>query len=144
MISSPEASATPVTRPSREVIAATSAPQRISAPAARAAAASASDSGARPADREHGLARRAAVVAGRVERAASPSIPADHGPSEQYWTPRQAIAAWTRVGLERLRDEVGDRHRQDAQDRVGVVLAEAAERPAELQPGQGVAEARRA
>ena len=47
------------------------------------------------------------------------------------------------VGLEGLGDEVRDRHRQDSQDRVGVALAETAERAAQPQPGERVAEARR-
>ena len=78
-ISSPDASATPVTAPSRVVTATTFGPVRISAPAARAAEASASDSADGP------------PFANTVSPAAPPSlpaasasstavVPADHGP----------------------------------------------------------------
>ena len=75
-ISSPLARTTPVAAPSCEVIRTTSAlgPDLGAAPRTpRRARAAASAPG--PAPREHRLARRAAVVAGAVRRAASPPCP---------------------------------------------------------------------
>ena len=80
-ISSPPSRTTPVTAPSRVVTCATRAPVRISAPAARAAAASASDRADRAALREHGLARGAAVVAGGVGEEDLRSSPRTTAPS---------------------------------------------------------------
>ena len=137
--SSPSASTTPVARPSRDVMCATSAPVRISTPAAVAAAASASASAPGP------------PRAKTVWPAAPPSLPAasieqDGGRPGRPRPHRRVLDAapgdgrLERVRLERLGDEVRDRHRQDAGDRPAVVLAEATERPPEAEPGQRVAE----
>ena len=93
-ISSPDARATPVTRPSRVVTSTTSAPVRISAPKPRAAAASASASAPGP------------PLAKTVWPAAPPSLPAesassaavvpiDRAPSAVNAMARIAIAART-------------------------------------------------
>ena len=67
-------------------------------------------------------------------------MPADHGPIAVYWTPRQAIAAWSASVSNDSATKSAIGHRQDAQDRPAVVAAEAAERPPELEPGERVAE----
>ena len=98
--------------------------------------------GRRPALREHRLARGAAVVAGGVgeQHGGRPGRPRPHrrvpdaAPGERR--PHG-------LGAERLADVVRDRHREDAQDRVAVGLAQAAERAPEPEADQRVAEARR-
>ena len=94
-ISSPEASTTPVARPSFEVIAATSAPVRISAPAAARSRGERRPTGrrARPARRRSRRPRRRRCPPNPSSRIAA--VPADHGPTDAYRTPRQAIAART-------------------------------------------------
>jgi hypothetical protein len=122
-ISSPLARMTPVARPSRERMALTSAPVRISAPAARAADARAS------------LARRVAEQDGGGARRPRPHRRVLHA------APRQCRLQ--RVGLERLGNEIGYGHRQDTQDRVCVVATQPAKAPPERQAEQRVAHAGR-
>src|SRR6185503_11282955 len=93
----------------------------------------------RPADREDRLPRRSAVVAGRV---AEEDGRGARGPraEERVADAPPGDRRANGIGLERLGDEVGNRHRQDPQARVGVVLAKPPERSPELQSGQGVAQ----
>ena len=138
--SSPPARTTPVARPSREVMR--------------------GDLGAGP-DLDAGLASRpprarsasapgppraktvwpggAAVVAGRVgqQHGRRPGRPRPH---RRVLDAAPGDRGLERVRLERLGHEVRDRHRQDPGDRPAVVPAEAAERPAEPEAGEGVAE----
>ena len=140
--SSPSARTTPVARPSRDVMCATSAPVRISTPAALAAAASASArTPGPPRTKTVWPAAPPSFPAASMSRTAV--VPADHGPIAVYWTPRQAMAAWSASVSNDFGDEVGDRHRQDAGDGPAVVLAEATERSPEAEPGQRVTETRR-
>ena len=93
VISSPPASTTP--SPSRHGgDGGTSASVRISTPASRAAASSAAAERARAAAGED---RRPAAPPSLPAESASRTavVPADHGPIDVYWTPRQAIAAWS-------------------------------------------------
>ncbi len=94
-ISSPDASATPVTAPSRVVTATTFDPVRISAPAARAADASASDTADGPPFAK--TVSPAAPPSLPAESASSTAVePADQGPMAVYRTARQAAVA--RIG----------------------------------------------
>ena len=95
----------------------------------------------RAALREHGLARGPAVVAGGIGeehlgRARGPR--AHRGVADA--APREGAA--DRLVLEGLRDEVGGRHREHAEDRPPVGLAETAERATQAQAEERVAEAR--
>ena len=139
---SPDASATPVTAPSRVVTEATRALSRISAPAARAAAASASATADGP------------PRANTVSPDAPPSLPAasreQHGRRPRRPRPHRRVpdAAPRGHGADRLRGEplaheVRDRHREHAQDRPPVLATQAAERPAQPQADERIAEARR-
>ncbi len=97
---------------------------------------------ARPAHGEHRLAGRSAVVAGRIAeedrgRARRPR------PDRAVLDPAPGDRRLDRIGLERLGDEVRDRHRQDPQDRMGIALAEAAERPTQLQARERITQAGR-
>ena len=93
--SSPPARTTPVARPSREVIATTSAPVRISTPAARRRRLEGGAS-AHPDRRVRRPSGPAAPPSLPAESASSTAVvPADQGPIAVYWTPRQAIAAWS-------------------------------------------------
>jgi hypothetical protein len=91
-ICSPEASATPVTRRSRDVTAATSTAVRISTPFDRAAPASASLSAPGP-PRANTVCPAAPPSLPALSASRIAVVPADHGPTEQYCTPRHAIAA---------------------------------------------------
>ena len=90
--SSPSASTTPVARPSREVIATTSAPVRISTPASRAADSSALTSAPGP-PRANTVWPAAPPSLPAESPSSTAVVPADHGPIAVYWMPRQAIAA---------------------------------------------------
>ena len=92
--SSPSASTTPVARPSRDVIATTSAPVRISTPAVVAAAASAVASAPGP-PRTKTVWPAAPPSLPAASMSSTAVVPADHGPIEVYWTPRHAMAAWS-------------------------------------------------
>ena len=128
-ISSPDARATPVARPSFEVIATTRAPVRISAPAALAADGEGIGERRRPTLREDRLAGGTAVVArgvgqehgGRARRPRAHRRVADATPGE-----RRA----QRLGREQFGHEVRGRHREHAQDRPAIDLAQAPERRA--------------
>ncbi len=113
-------SATPVTRPSVVVIGDDLRARSGSRRPPRGRPQPAPRQRARAAARDDRLAGRAAIVAGglhqqvsgragrpRPHRGVADAAPGDRGPD--------------RVGLERFGDEVGDGHRQDPQDRPGVV-----------------------
>ena len=127
----------------RSRIATTRAPVRISAPAARGRRGERLGERRRAAPGEHRLARGPAVVAGRSRRAAPRSCPPTTGPSPCSGRRARRASRAPPSRLERLRDEVGDRHREHAQDRASVVLAQPAERAAEPQAQERIAEARR-
>ena len=70
-------------------------------------------------------------------------VPADQGPIAVFCDPARREDPAQRVGLERLGHEVGDRHRQDPQDRRPSCRPRPRNERAELQAGQRVAERRR-
>jgi hypothetical protein len=91
------------------------------------------------ADREDRLPCGSAIIRGRVAEK-DRGGPRGPRPDGAVLNAAPGNRGLDRVGFERLGHEVRDCHGQDAQDRVGIALAEASERPPELQPGERVAE----
>ena len=120
---------TPIARSPRVRISITSAPVRISAPRAVAAARERVRERAGPAAREHGCARRSAVVAGGVVQEHLRRARA-HGAHRRVEDAARRERAADGLLLEDLVDEVGDRHRQRADRLAAGLRAEVAERPA--------------
>ena len=131
-ISSPLASATPVARPSRrghgDDLGAgpdlgAGARARLPAPGPAPG----------PPSREHGLAGRAAVVAGRVVEQLR--VPADHGPIAVWRTPRHASVARIASSSDRSSTKSATAIGEHAQDRPAVGLPAPERRPSrEAQP----------
>ncbi len=122
-ISSPSASVTPTTRPSRTSIDATGAPVRISAPAASAERASAWLIAPMPADHLTPAARDPVDLAERVvEQVVGGARRSRPGPDPDH--AGRGDRALEPVVLEPVVEQVGDGHREDADQVVDVAAAE--------------------
>ena len=142
-ISSPSARVTPTTRPSRTSIEATGAPVRISAPAASAERAIAWLIAPMPPDHLAPAARDPVDLAERVvEQVVGGARRARAGPDADH--AGRGDRALEPLVLEPVVEQVGDRHREDADQVVDVATAEPGRARTLAQQGDQIARVMRA